>query len=300
MSSCLLGERVRYDRGHKRNQWITRTLARHFELVPICPEVAIGLGVPRPPIHLVKRGNAVRAVGELDSSLDVTRALSDYGTAILRAMPDLCGYLFKSRSPSCGLRDVQVTGERRPGAGVYAFEIVRREPLLPVTDESDLDDLEARENFIRLVLAFAQIRALLAAPTTAGLIAFHTNYKYLLLAHSTVAYRNLGRVVAAADRRNFRRHASEYATLFMRTMAHKPTIARHANVLQHMAGFLRTCLNARQRANLADSIEAFRLGRVPRAILLARIRGYLRKHPDEWLARQVYLDPLPISLASAR
>jgi uncharacterized protein YbgA (DUF1722 family)/uncharacterized protein YbbK (DUF523 family) len=297
VSSCLLGQRVRYDGGHKRDAWIALTLARQFELVPICPEVAIGLGVPRPPIHLVRRGGKVRAVGVRDRSLDVTSALTRYGREMASSLNDLRGYVFKARSPSCGTGDVTVRGQRDLRDGLYAAEIRRRHPLLPVENETSLDDPAAREHFIRRIQAYARLRALLDAPTAAALIAFHSDHKYLLLACSPAAYRELGHITAGAGRRLAAERAAAYATCFMDALTRAPTPARHVNVLQHIAGFFRPELGARARQTLAASIAAFHAGDVSRAVPLAQIHRNLRQHPHEWLARQVYLDPLPLRLA---
>lgn len=160
VSSCLLGQKVRYNGGHKRDNWIARTLARHFELVPICPEVAIGLGVPRAPIQLVRRGNRVRAVGVDDDSLDVTRALTRYGRDMGRALDDLCGYVFKAHSPSCAMAGVAVRGAHgKTHAGLYAYALMKARPGLPVEDEDRLRDPAVRAQFLARVRAYASRRA---------------------------------------------------------------------------------------------------------------------------------------------
>ena len=164
VSSCLLGQKVRYNGGHKRDNWIARTLARHFELVPICPEVAIGLGVPRAPIQLVRQGHKVRAVGVASASLDVTDALAGYGRRMARSLPDLCGYIFKSRSPSCGIAGVALQDEHGIAvgshAGIYAAAFTRRQKQLPVVDEEELDDPAHRRRFLVRVRACARRRRL--------------------------------------------------------------------------------------------------------------------------------------------
>jgi uncharacterized protein YbbK (DUF523 family) len=158
VSSCLLGERVRYDGGHKRNKWIARTLARHFELVPVCPEVAIGLGVPRPPIRLVLRAGKVRAVGVHDPLLDVSHALTRYGREMAVTLDDLCGYVFKARSPSCSVAGIAVKGARETHAGLYAAAFLKAHPLLPVEDEERLQDAALRRQFLARVRAYALAR----------------------------------------------------------------------------------------------------------------------------------------------
>jgi uncharacterized protein YbbK (DUF523 family) len=161
VSSCLLGQRVRYDGGHKRERYIVQRLARRFVLVPVCPEVAIGMGVPRPPIHLVGDPRSPRAVGVDDPSLDVTRKLERYGRRQTRALAGVSGYIFKARSPSCGLEGVKVYGRRggvRPGRGVYARAFLARHPKLPAIEEDALRDRKRRAQFIEQVLAYDALR----------------------------------------------------------------------------------------------------------------------------------------------
>lgn len=158
VSSCLLGQKVRYNGGHKRDNWIARTLARHFELVPICPEIAIGLGVPRAPIHLVSRAGKIRAVGIADRSLDVTNALTRYGRQMAATLDNLCGYVFKARSPSCAVAGIAVKGARDTHAGLYAAAFLKTHPLLPVEDEERLQDAALRRQFLARVRAYARAR----------------------------------------------------------------------------------------------------------------------------------------------
>lgn len=297
ISSCLLGERVRYDGDHKRDAYISETLARYVELVPVCPEVAIGLGVPRPPIQLIGDATAPRAVGVADPTRDVTAQLAAYGKCQARALTDISGYIFKSRSPSCGLAYVNVYGRPgvRPksGRGVYAAMFTAAQPLLPVVDEDELRDLAVRDNFIERVFAFHrwQVLAAAAAVTPARLVEFHTAHKLMLMAHGAAHYTALGRMVANAGRTGRRALAAAYRARFMAALAQPPTHRRHANVLMYLLGYLKKRLDAADKAELLDLIEAYRLERLARIAPIALLRHHFRHHPDPWVARQVYLYP---------
>jgi uncharacterized protein YbgA (DUF1722 family)/uncharacterized protein YbbK (DUF523 family) len=292
----LLGEPVRWDGGHKRDAYITETLSRHFELVPICPEAAIGLGVPREPIRLAGAPDAPRAVGLTNPDLDVTAELSAFGRKTALQLADLSGYLFKSGSPSCGAGRVKVYREQggRPahaGVGLYAQEIQQAWPLLPVEEEGRLGDPERRETFLECVFAYRRWRVLSDSGLTAQALAgFHGRHKLALLAHAAGAERKLGRLVAAAGRRSPRRLAAEYGPLFM-SVLRKPAARRgHANALLHAMGYLKRVLDAEDRGELAESIERFRRGQVPRVVPLTLLRQHLRRHPEPHLDGQTYLE----------
>ncbi|HKQ30166.1 MAG TPA: DUF523 and DUF1722 domain-containing protein [Burkholderiales bacterium] len=290
ISACLLGEKVRYDGGHKRDAYAVRTLARHVELLPVCPEVAIGLGVPRAPIHLVLRDGAVRAVGVADPARDVTDALAGYGRRISRSLEDISGYVFKRRSPSCGLHDVAVEGGTRAGRGIYADAVLQALAPLPSADEADLADAARRDNFLERVFAFRRWQALVATGvTTAGLVQFHAAHKLALMAHSPRSVSELGRLVAHAD--PVERVAGDYIVRFMQTLSRPATAARHENALLHMLGYLKKRLDRADKAEMLDVIRRYRAQRVPRAAVLKLLRRHFKRHPDVYISRQTYLYP---------
>jgi len=286
VSSCLLGQKVRYDGGHKRDRFVTDILGKYFELVPVCPEVAIGLGVPRPPIRLVGNPRAPRAVGVEDSTLDVTNRLAAYGRRQARALNDLDGYLFKSRSPSCGVTGVKVfpgRGRVKSGRGVYAAAFLGRLPWLPAEEEDRLGDPRRRDNFLERVFARRRWRALAAGGLAAArLAAFHAAHELQLRAHGEAHWRALGRLAA-------RGRAQAYLAGFLRALARPATRARHAKALAYAAGRLRDRLTPAQRSALRAAIGHYRAGRLP---LAAPVR-LLRRPPDPWAANQAYLHPDP-------
>ncbi|HQU16357.1 MAG: hypothetical protein B7Z66_12890 [Chromatiales bacterium 21-64-14] len=301
ISSCLLGEPVRYDGNHKRDPFITEVLARYFEFVPVCPEVGIGLGVPRPPIRLVDTPDHPRAVGVRDPALDVSDRLRVFGRRTATALSDLSGYLFKARSPSCGLDRVPVYrttgGVAGRGTGLYARQIVKRHPLLPVEEEGRLNDPALRENFIERVFAYHRWRTLCAARLTPrALVAFHAAHKLTLMSHGTEHYRTLGRLVADAGARSMQGLAAEYATGFMGALRHLATRRRHTNVLQHLSGYLKRVLDRDDRAELQETIEAYRTGLLPLVVPITLFKHHFRRQPDPYIAQQVYLHPYPEEL----
>jgi uncharacterized protein YbgA (DUF1722 family)/uncharacterized protein YbbK (DUF523 family) len=301
ISSCLLGERVRYDGNHRHDGFITGTLGRYFEFVPLCPEVAIGLGVPRAPIRLVGPAAAPRAIGTDDPQRDVTEALAAYGRRMARALGDISGYIFKSQSPSCGLERVKIYPRSgmptRDGRGVYAAAVLAARPGLPAEEEGRLNDPRLRENFIERVFCYRRWQALQAQGLSpARLVEFHTRHKFTLLAHGTESYRALGRLVARAAKGDIRALAEEYLERFMDALAHPATPARHANVMLHLMGYLKRELDAADKAELLAQIHAFRLGEAPLAAPLVLLRHHFRRHPHPYVARQTYLYPDPREL----
>ena len=301
VSSCLLGEAVRYDGGHKHDAFVTRVLGRYFEYVAWCPEALAGLGVPRPPIRLAGDPDAPRAVRISDPSVDVTAALLDVARDTVREMHALRGYIFKRGSPSCGIERVKVYGEPgkspRMGRGVFARAVMKAHPLLPCEEEGRLNDPALRESFVERVFALDWwLRAMAHGCTPGRLVAFHTRHKLLLLSHSEVHYRAAGRLVADAGRRDRNALAHEYLSTFMEGMRRRATRRRHTNVLQHLAGYLKRSIDAGDRRALAAIIEEYRIGSVPLVVPVRFLRHHFRRAPDRYVEMQHYLEPCPDDL----
>jgi len=301
ISSCLLGQRVRYDGNHKHDRFITDTLGRFFEFVPVCPEVAIGLGVPRPPIRLIGPASAPRAVGTDDPALDVTDKLDAWGRRMARELDDISGYIFKSKSPSCGMERVKVYQRgampAKHGRGIYAAAFLTARPGLPAEEEGRLNDPRLRENFIERVFSYRRWQTLeISGLTPARLVEFHTRHKLALLAHGTESYRQLGRLVAQAGKKGLKALADEYIRRFMDALAHPATPARHANVMMHLMGYLKQELDAADKAELLELIHGFRTGEAPLAAPLTLLRHHFRSLPHPYVAHQTYLYPDPREL----
>lgn len=304
ISSCLLGQRVRFDGNHKCDTYITRTLGRYFEFVPVCPEVAVGLGVPRQPIRLIGDPAAPRAVGVRDTSRDVTDELTAYGRRIARELVDkgtVSGYILKGKSPSCGMQRVKVfPGKgRTPGSGrgIYAAALMEAHPPLPVEEEGRLADPLLRENFIERVCAYRRWQDMADAGLSAArLIEFHTVHKLSIMAHGPEHYRRLGRLVSRLTRASVRTRADEYIQGFMEALRHRATRKRHAKVLMHLAGYLKRELDGADKAELLAVIDAYRMGRVPLCVPVTLLRHHFCRHPHPYVERQVYLSPHPQEL----
>ena len=300
VSSCLLGDEVRYDGGHKHNRYVTGVLAECLELVPWCPELGIGLGVPRPPIHLERIDGEIRAVRVDDPSVDVTDRLADYARVVGEEAFGLSGYIFKKDSPSCGMERVRIyteSGVEKSGTGIYAREIMSMHPNLPTEEEGRLNDPVLRENFITRVFTLYRWQQFQAAGlTAAGLVAFHTAHKFLILAHDEPGYRRLGRLVASAGSDDLEGLAAQYLSQLMTALKHHATPAKHANVLMHIMGFFKDKLDRGDKEELLGLIDAHRQQQVPLVVPITLINHFLRRFPDVYIERQVYLEPHPREL----
>jgi uncharacterized protein YbgA (DUF1722 family)/uncharacterized protein YbbK (DUF523 family) len=302
VSSCLLGESVRFDGGHKRDAFLVERLGRFVEFVRVCPEVELGMSIPRPAIRLEARGNELRLVdpkGGTDHSLAMRR-FARRRTRELEGL-ELCGYVLKKDSPSCGMERVRVAYEdgqrRRNGRGLFAEALMHRFPQLPVEEEGRLQDPTLRENFIERVFAYRRLRTLFGGRWTRGeLVEFHTAHKHQLLAHDETRYRQLGRLVAGASRLDRAELRDRYCETFMAALCRRATTRRQANVLQHMAGYVSEGLDPASRRELAEVIDDYRAGLIPLVVPITLLRHHARVHQAEYLLGQVYLDPHPKEL----
>jgi len=302
ISSCLTGNEVRFDGSHKLNRYIMQTLGQYFDFVRYCPEVAIGMSVPRPPIRLVNIDGHIKARGVKDPSLDVTQALIEYAESVAPACNDLSGYIFKSKSPSCGMERVKVYSEAgQPsdsGSGLFAGTIMQEHPSLPIEEEGRLMDPTLRENFIERVFIYHRWREYVAEGLTPGkLVEFHSRHKFNVLAHDEPIYRELGRVVADAGNGKIEQTASTYITLLMSGLKKRTTRNKHVNVLQHIMGFIKNHLSTDDKQELLQIIKDYHKGVVPLIVPITLIKHYLRLHPDDYISSQYYLNPHPKELS---
>lgn len=302
ISSCLLGEPVRFDGGHKRDPFLTETFGAFVEWVPVCPEVECGFGTPRESMRLVHVDNGVRLL-TVRTAVDLTDRMVEYARRRVAALDaeDLSGYVLKKDSPSCGMDRVKIYSTRgvpeRSGRGIFAARLVERFPSLPVEEEGRLSDARLRENFIERVFAYWRLRRLFSDRwNLRALVDFHTAHKLILMAHSPEAYRQLGRLVARArgvGRADLKRR---YTEMFMSALTVIATPRRHTNVLQHMAGYFKKCLDASSKAELGTAIDDYRRGLVPLVVPMTLLRHYVRVHSVTYLADQLYLAPHPKEL----
>jgi uncharacterized protein YbgA (DUF1722 family)/uncharacterized protein YbbK (DUF523 family) len=308
ISACVLGQEVRFNGGHKRNRFCTDTLGQIFDFKPYCPEMAIGLGVPRPTIRLVGDPKQPRVVGSDDPSLDVTDRLYAYSEKTAGELDELCGYIFIKNSPSCGAFRVKVYNDdpdsrsfgypkEEMGRGIFANAVIESNPLLPVEEEGRLNDPPLRENFILRVFALHYFRRTVLADLTAGnLVAFHSRYKYTLMAHSQKAYKELGRVVANLTEHPIEATAQRYIHGFMAALSKPATRKNHCNTLQHMLGYLKRTVASPIRKDLLDVIDQYRQGSVHLSVPITLLKHYVDNYGNDYIRSQVYLDPYPLEL----
>jgi len=303
ISSCLLGREVRFDGGHKRDPFLTESFARHVEWVPVCPEVELGLGIPRETIRIERGEDGLHLVAP-KSGTDHTHAMRRFAAARVRALGELglAGYVLKKDSPSCGMERVKVHARdgapaKRDGRGFFAAALIEAMPSLPVEEEGRLHDPRLRENFVSRVFAYQRLRQLFAARFTQGeLVAFHTAHKLQLLAHSPEGYRALGRLVARGKELGRPALRDAYASGFMAALTQLATPRRQTNVLQHCLGYFKKRLDPASRAELAALIDDYRRGLVPLVVPLTLLQHHVRRIDEPYLAGQIWLAPHPREL----
>jgi len=322
VSACLLGHNVRYDGGHKRDAYVAGTLAAHFEFVPVCPEAECGLGVPRQAMRLTGDPAAPRLM-TINTGQDLTERMLAYCARRVSELAgeNLCGYIFKSKSPSSGMARVKVYPEKGPpvmtGVGLFARAFMDRFPLLPVEEEGRLNDPALRENFIERVFTLARYRDLLAelgldgqGRETAGtggarpgrrtrtgrILAFHAAHKYLLMSHSPRMAAGMGQLAARAASLSEEELIPEYQRLLLSAMALRATPAKHVNVLQHILGYFKTQLTPDEKAEALELMADYRAGLLPLVVPVTLLSHFVRKYDAAYLKGQWYLRPHPREL----
>jgi uncharacterized protein YbgA (DUF1722 family)/uncharacterized protein YbbK (DUF523 family) len=302
VSTCLLGEKVRFDSGHARDRYVTDTLSQWFEYVPVCPEVEMGMGIPRPTIRLADEGDGIRLVAP-STGEDFTERMDAFAETRVRELMglDLDGYVLKKNSPSCGLKRIKVWKNdmpaRRNETGLFTARLAERWPALPLEEDGRLNDPGLRENFIERVFARNRWRALVGRGLSRRrLVEFHTAHKLLMRVHNEVAYRRLGRLVASAGKLEDAELFAAYERGFQDALRTRATVKKHVNVLQHALGHLKQALDAGEKREILACIEDFRNGYLPLVVPLSLIRYNVRRHGIEYLAGQLYFDPHPKEL----
>jgi uncharacterized protein YbgA (DUF1722 family)/uncharacterized protein YbbK (DUF523 family) len=301
VSQCLLGEKVRYDGGHKLDRFITNTLGQYVTFVPVCPEVECGLGVPREAMRLEGTPEAFRLVTR-NSRIDQTRRMVDWAEKRVRELEKegLCGFIFKSGSPSSGMERVKVYGEKgmpvKKGVGIFAARFMSHFPLLPVEDDGRLNDPRLREHFIELIFVFKRLRELLAGERKMGaLVDFHTRHKLLIMAHSPDHYRHMGKLVADGSLTVSEKY-DRYPTMIGEAMKFKTTVKKNINVLQHIMGYFKKQISPDEKQEILEIFELYRDGHVPLIVPVTLLNHYVRKYDQPYLKLQYYLNPHPLEL----
>lgn len=302
ISSCLIGREVRFDGSHKRDGWIVQSLGEYFEFLPFCPEVGIGLGVPRPPIHLIRNGQSLAAVNIKDHSLDHTLSLQQYAQSVVLPLQNVSGFILKKNSPSCGMERVKVYNSNKPnlppernGIGIFAQQLQQLLPLLPLEEEGRLCDPILRENFIGRIYVYHRWQTLNTIQLTpARLVNFHADHKYIFMAHDQHQAKILGNLVAQAGvSENLTVLAQDYIRIVMQMLAKPVSRGQHSNVLYHLLGYLRNHLDAQDRQEMVELIEQYQTGLVPLIVPITLLKHHFKHHPQPYIERQHYLNPHP-------
>ncbi len=303
ISSCLLGNEVRFDGGHKHSRLCTESLSRYFDFVAECPEVGVGMTIPRKPIRLIGDVSAPKSVYVHDNTVDFTDKIIDFGQQKAKEHSDLCGYIFMKDSPSCGVFRVKVYQENgypaaESGQGLYSKQIMDANPLLPVEESGRLADSLLRENFITRVFAYHNWQQLTQSGLSyQGIIDFHSSYKYVLMAHSPARYVELGRILADAGNYDLEQLAQRYFEALMTELKRLASRKTHTNVLMHLQGYLKHVLSPAEKQELATIIEQYRTAQVPLIVPMTLLKHHFNNHPDPYIAKQAYLQPYPEALS---
>jgi len=302
ISSCLLGYKVRYDGGHKKDRFLTDTLGQYFEYVPVCPEVEYGLGIPREALRLVGNPESPRLV--------TTKTHRDHTDRMLRwarkrvielGKEGLCGFIFKSNSPSSGMERVKVYSDNgmpeKKGSGLFARVFMDHFPLIPVEEEGRLHDAKLRENFIERIFTLKKWRELQAKSRSLGmLVDFHTRNKLLILSHSPKHCGAMGKLVAGGRKYSIKELHKAYETLLMEALKLKTTVKKNVNVLQHMMGYFKKHLSADEKQELLEIIRSYHDEDIPLIVPVTVLNHYVRKYEQPYLDKQTYLNPHPLAL----
>lgn len=302
VSSCLVGNEVRYDGGHKRDRYISDVLGAHMELVPVCPEVEAGLGIPRETIRLEGRPEAPRLM-TTRTRVDHTRRMLAWTRGRVRALAKeaLCGFIFKARSPSCGMMRVKVhNGKSRSvakGAGLFAQAVMDHFPLLPVVEDEGLYEPSKRENFIERIFTLKRWRDCVRRGRRFGrLVSFHTRHKLLILSHSPKMYQAMGRLVAQGKSQDTKAVFEAYEELLVDALSLNATVKKNVNVLQHMAGYFKKMLSPDEKKELQELVEQYHQELTPLIVPVTLINHYVHKYDQAYLKEQVYLNLHPVEL----
>ncbi|BBM66395.1 hypothetical protein VA249_30410 [Vibrio alfacsensis] len=299
ISSCVMGQRVRFDSGHKISNFVTKELDGYFSFVPVCPEVGIGMTVPRPTIRLVSNEERIALVETKNPENDHTDKMLTYSENKVNELQreQLCGYIVCAKSPTCGMERVKVYSKNnaaKEGVGLYTKTLMENMPWLPVEEDGRLNDPVLKENFITRVYCLNDFyESMGGEPTRGKIIEFHSRYKLTLMAHHPESYKSLGRLVADIASYDMDTFHSLYRLGLMKALQNRASRKNNTNVLMHLQGYFKRSLNPEEKAELATVISDYRTGLLPLLAPLTLIKHYLNAYPDEYLQKQKYIDPHP-------
>ncbi|MFK7872818.1 MAG: YbgA family protein [Oligoflexales bacterium] len=302
VSSCLLGEKVRFDAQHKRHWYINEILGKYFKYVPVCPELEVGMGVPRKSVRLVGDIHQPSMI-EPRSGEDWTSAMNTYSKKRVQKLHGLSGYLFKKGSPSCGAFRVKVYQEKTgiplpDGMGLFSKEFQKQWPLIPIEEEGRLNDYKIRENFIERVFGYHRLQELCGQRFKRGdWVDFHQNNKYLLLARGRGLYTELGHLVAKIADYKSKDFIEEYSELYMTALSIKTTTRKNTDALLHILGFFKKFLSKEEKQSVLEVIEYYHQGVHPLIVPMTLLQHYAKLHNVAYIKNQYYLNPHPTDLS---
>jgi len=300
ISSCLIGNKVRFDGGHKNNAFIANVLSAHFDLQPFCPEMAIGLGTPREPIRLIESEAGIRCVGTKNPDLDVTDDLVSCTDAKRDWHSELCGYILKKDSPSCGMERVKLYRHQMPqkdGVGVYAARMMHNFGHLPVEEEGRLGDAVLRENFIQRVFVYARFKEMVrGSQEWKHLTDFHARHKYIYMSHNQELARQLGKWLAESNDLPNEQLFDDYLAKMMELLKHRASRKSHTNTLMHIQGYLKQSIDKADKEELTDVIDRYRRGLLPLVVPITLLKHHFLKNPHPYITDTYYMQPHPSEL----
>lgn len=280
---------------------VVKLLKSYVEFIPVCAEVEIGLGVPREPVRIVEV-NGVQQLYQPATDKYWTDQMQAFAASFLDALPEVDGFILKSRSPSCGIKDVRVypQSERgipsQKGVGFFARAVLERFPYLPIEDEGRLTNLAVREHFLARLFTLAAFRGLESKGAMEGLVHFHARNKLLLMAHNQQEMRVMGRIVANHERKATQEVYREYGSHLRQAMSRPARLGSVINVLMHAFGYFKEGLSSAEKAFFLDCLEDYRAGRVPMSVPTSIIRSWIVRFGQEYLADQTFFEPYPEGL----
>jgi uncharacterized protein YbgA (DUF1722 family)/uncharacterized protein YbbK (DUF523 family) len=300
ISKCLGFEACRYNGEMIRDTFVPR-LAEYVEFIPVCPEVEIGLGTPRPTLRLITTSQGMRMV-QPSTGVDFTDAMNSFSQKFLASIKDVDGFVLTHRSPSCGPGDAKYYARTDKGpvlgktSGLFAEAVLHRFPHLAVEEDGRLLNLKLREHFLTRVFSFARLRALGRAISMRAIVKFHAGHKYVLLAYSEKKMRQLGKIVANAPKETPRRVLELYSAVFYEALAQPPKTAPQINVLMHALGYFSRDLSSREKRHFLNALESYRLGRIPLGSVSNILWSWALRFECTYLLDQVYFLPFPDGL----
>lgn len=302
VSGCLLGEKVRFDSGHKRDDFVMDELSLYAEYVSFCPE-NMAFSNPRPSIRLVKNEDESVKVESNKTGDDLSSQMHEASLKDLQniASHELRGIIFKSKSPSCGLMSAKVYLDNGfaygKDDGIFAAMCREKFPLLPMEEEGRLCDAWLRENFVMQLFAYDNFEKFKQAASMKSLVEYHRVNKFMLQSKNDVLYRKLGKIVGNHEHQKFEVLLGEYEVAFKTTIAIKSSKGKTRNVLEHMAGFVKSFLNAEEKMMLHEQIDDYAAQIIPLIVPLSTLKLYASKYEVAYLLEQTFLSPYPKELA---